>query len=421
VANTPIITVNGYELRRWSTITIDRSIDALADTFSIEYHLHDRASLSEVNPLTFDGDERVQIAVDGDVMLTGSLDVCDVDLSPEGDVVNLSGYSATGDLVACPVEPRPLRFVDKSIEFIVATLCEPFGVDVIVDATAVEDAQTVLQVFKAEFGEPVFEAIARAANYRGLLTFSSPTGGLILARAGQARVGTVLELGRNLTRVRVTRDSRDRYSDYYVTSPNAGRFDPDDSGADGKVARVQDLGVGRYRPTIITAETDVKTQARRRQQGEWERNRRVGDSLRIVCEFPQWRCMDGELVLSDEGVEPARIRLWDANDRVGIKIDKRGLRIDRDMIVSTVSFTRDAQSSKCSIELVHPDSVNPRKIPLPRRAKTRQRAAADVGDGMPDPDGYPVDEDFGPDFGETDVYAEDVPITYATEDPFEGI
>lgn len=421
MANTPVVTINGHELPRWSSITIDRSIDALADTFSLDYNTHGRAPINAVNPLTFDGNERATIAVDGELVLTGYIDGARVRLSNDGGSVSLSGYSATADLVVCPVEPRPVRYKDKSIEYIISSLCEPFGIDVVVDVAAAEHAATVLEVFKAEFGETVSEAISRAANYRGLLTFSSPKGELVLARAGATQVATVLEYGRNLSSVEIARDGRDRFSDYYVVSPNAGRFDPDDSGADGRVARVQDPGVGRYRPTIITAETDVKTQARRVAQGEWERNRRAGDSLRIVCEFPQWLCRDGELVLSDEGIEPARLRLWKSNDRVGVLVNKHGLKIDRDMLVSTVTFTREASASSCVLELVHPDSVEPRKIPLPRRAKARQKVAVELADGLPSEDGYAVDEDFATDYGDGSVYAEDGDsLTLATEDPFEG-
>ncbi len=74
MANTPTLTVNGWELPKLASVTFDRSVDSLADTFSVSYSIYDAARRSP-NPLTFDGDEPVVLALDGETLLTGYIDI----------------------------------------------------------------------------------------------------------------------------------------------------------------------------------------------------------------------------------------------------------------------------------------------------------------------------------------------------------
>lgn len=395
MANTPTLTVNGFELPFWSQVQINRTIEALADTFSVSYNLHEQTPGGDVNPISFDGDEPVVIALDGEALLTGYIDHAECEFSADGGTVEFSGYSRTADLVACPVIPRPVRFADKSIEDIVRSLCQPFELEVEVDPSVSADAAVVLEVFKAAYGETVHEALARAATYRGLLLMPTPEGKMLLTRAGSHKVSTVLRLGGNLKRVRVVRDARDRFSHYYVTSPDAGHFDPDNTGKEGKVSLARDPGVGRYRPTVLHAEQDVRTQARRLAQGEWERARRAGDSLRISGEFPQWRHADG---------------LWAPSDMVRVEINKAGLSITREMVIATVNFSRDQSSATVHLELVHPDSLAPRAVPLPRRRKARQQTTE-----FPNAPEVELFEDTG----FKSVYGEDAELNDTEVDPFE--
>jgi prophage tail gpP-like protein len=398
VANTPVIKVNGFELPKWSSVQIGRSVDGLADTIDVQYNLHEQTPAGDVNPLTFDGDEPVVVELDGELLLTGYIDHAESDFAADGTIVQFSGYSRTADLVACPVLPKSIRFTEKSIGHIVGKLCEPFSIEVEVDESASADASTVLATFKAEFGETIHEAICRAVAYRGLLVTPTPAGNVRLARAGSRKATTVLRLGENIKRARVVRDARDRFSHYFVVSDDAGQL-----GKEGKIAEVRDPGVGRYRPTIVHAEQDARTRADRIAQGEWERNRRVGDSLRISVEFAQWR---------------SAIGVWAANELVRFELNKSGLSIDREMVVATLTLSRDASASTVQLELVHPSSLKPRELPLPRRRKPRAKAAEDFPSA---PEVYQwestgFDQDFVEEFGQ-DGGIED--WQGAESDPFE--
>lgn len=358
MANTPKLTINGSELPYWSTVRFESSVDALADTVTVTYRVHNQTPKGEANPLTFDGDEVAQVHLDGELLLTGYLDCVSTDSGTKGEVVEISGYSRTADLVKCPVMATK-TYKDQTIEAICKDLCKPFGIDVVVDESATEPAKTKLVRFKTEFAENVSDALGRVCRYAGLLLFSSPDGGLQLSRAGATLIKTELRHGLNIEQVRVTRDARDRHSDYYVASDGVSGIDPDDEDKDdGRYAHAADLGVGRYRPTIVSTEQDVKTQGQRKTQAEWERNRRAGMSLHVSCVWTSWRHSEG---------------VWRPNTRVRLAHPKVG--IDREMLVSSVSLSRESDGSAVQLELHHPDSFDPRTVPLPRRRKARAKSA----------------------------------------------
>lgn len=358
------------------SVSIDRSIDAGADSFTVDYGAHDRTPPGAANPLSFDGDESVELRLDGELMLTGYLDSASIDIDSKAASVSLAGNSRTIDLYQCPVVPGDRRFVDQSILAICESLCAPFGIEVEVDPAAAASAATVLETFKAEFGEDVAEAIARAARFQGLLVSSSAAGNLRLARLSTDRVATLLKLPGNIQQIQLTRDARERFSTYYVLSRDASRFDPDDTGDDGKVAEVVDKGVARYRPFILESETHVKKQAQRVAQAEWERNRRAGQSFVATVRLPGWKHSGG---------------IWAPNTLVRLQVERQGLSVDEDMVVTSVGFRRDAESSEVQLELTLPAALEPEKIPLPRRSKKAAQATYPEGD---EPGLYGPDDPF---------------------------
>lgn len=358
MANTPVVTVNGFALPYWVALSITSSIDQLGDTFSLTYNVHGQTPGGDANPLTFDGDEPVQIRLDGELLLTGWIDHVSTASSKDGEVVTIAGASKTGDLVKSSLLKTQV-FKDQTILEICKSLCSPFGIDVVADDSATEAARTKLARFKVEFAESIGDAVGRVVRYGGLLLFSSPNGDLQLSRAGASLITTVLKHGQNIEQVTVTRDARDRFSDYYVANDGVSGFDTEDVDKDdGRVAHARDPGVGRYRVTVITSEADVKSQAQRKTQAEWERNRRAGLSMHVSCVWTSWRHADG---------------LWRPNQRVRFVYPKK--RIDREMLIESVSLTREASGSAVQLELAHPDAFDPRKIPLPRERSGRAAAA----------------------------------------------
>jgi len=361
VPNTPTLTINGLELPYWSSVTVDRSIDAVADSFTIEYGNHEADPGGEINPLSFDGDEPVEIRLEDELLLTGYIDASQVAISTDGTTVSLSGNSKTVDLVSCPVMPPNDNLNEKTIESICRVLCKPFGIDVEVDEGSEAAAQTVLARFKAEFGEDVIDAIERAAQYRGLVVSSAPNGNLRLGLSAASRIETEIRLPGNLLSVSVSRDARQRYSDYYVSNGAPSDIEPDEEGqASGTVAHVEDPGVSRHRPLHLEPNTGVSKQSQRVAQAEAERNRRVGQSLVISGSMPGWKHSGG---------------VWAPNTLVAVSIKKGPLKIEQEMVITTARLVRDASSSKVELELVHPSALKPDDVPLPRRRRKRKKAA----------------------------------------------
>jgi len=381
MSNTPTITVNGLELPYWATVSIDRSIDAPVDSFSVTYGNHEQAPGGELNPLNFDGDEPVVISLGGVPIVTGYIDAPDVEIGGSTTVA-LAGNSKLVDLHACPVTPQTIRFRERSIASICEELCKPFGIEVDVEEGAEEPVSTILDHFTAEFGEDVLVAIHRVAAFRGLVVSSSPAGNLRLSISAHKRVTTELRLPGNLLTANVSRDARERYSDYYVSSGDISDIDPDDKGKGG-VGHATDPGVSRFRPYHVEPNAGVVKLAQRQAQAEAERNRRVGGSMVVSVSVPGWEHADG---------------VWEPNTLVRVNIKKGPIDINQDMLITTVGLGRDANSSTVQLELVHPSALKPEDVPLPRRRRKRKKSAD------PTIDQTELEAEFGDlgDYGELD-------------------
>lgn len=397
MANTPILRINGNEVPFWSDVSIDRSFESIADQFTVSYAMHDGVPEALSAPLTFDGDEEVELTLDGEPVLTGWVDAPSVEATAEGTSVTITGYSKTADLQVCPMLPGTKRWKQRSIQDIVIDICEPLSITVEVGDGAEEAAATKLENFKVEFGDLRSDAIMRACEFVGLVAHASPDGSLLLSRIGGERTSTELRHGLNVKSVSVSRDARDRFSHYYIVGSGASGFSDDDLDVDkGKAAVVVDLGVGRYRPTILNPETDVKKQRARIAQGEWERNRRAAMSLQLSVTLIDWQHESG---------------IWSPGLIVPFASDKFG--IGGDFVISTVSLSRRPDGSEVRLELLRQAALDPRVKPLPRR----RRAPLDTTDYGQGEDEWHIeqtkfyqDHPELADQGETDVEYDDTEL-----------
>lgn len=285
----------------WKSVRVSRSIEQMAGAFELEIteRWPGQALASPIKP-----GESCQVLLDGDVVITGYVDV----VAPEYDAthhsIRISGRDRTGDLVDCSAVYKSGQWRDVRLDRLAADLLKPFGIAVVVEA----DVGRPFSSWNIQEGESVFECLDRAARMRALLLTSNPAGDLVITRAGKEQLANGLVEGRNIKAARADFSWKERFSTYAVKGQ--GRL-----GADGETVhaaprgQVTDPVIPRYRPLVVVAESHSEN-ASLRDRAEWERNVRRGRSARASITMQGWREPGGTLWQPNRLVPVTSPLLW---------------------------------------------------------------------------------------------------------------
>lgn len=154
-----ILQIGSQRHTGWQEVTIRLSLEQMADQF--ELTLTERwAESGEVRPVT--PGEACTVSIGDELVLTGYLDEVLPDYDAESHTIVASGRSRAADLVDCSGQEK--RLDGRTLLQIATTLAQPYGIEV-VDTVG---ANKPFRAFALEDGQPVAEAIERAAQIRGL-------------------------------------------------------------------------------------------------------------------------------------------------------------------------------------------------------------------------------------------------------------
>lgn len=366
------LVVAGRRLRGWTSVSVRRSMEEFADSFTLQYV--DRWLPQGASAVVRPG-QRCQLYVAGEPVLDGYVDQAEVSYARGEHSLSASGRSRIADLVDSSAIRQGGPWVDQSLATIASDLCDPFGIQVIdlaSKSTRDGDAAPVSR-FALEVGETVFEAISRLAKLRGVLPIAVGDAlAFVRSAAGQDRTATVLRYGVNILSGRRETDYRDRFSEYtfLAQTSNVGDLYSEDKGTTW-TRRVVDEGedgtasVGRYRPMRIVCEVAApKGELVRR--AVWERNVRRGRSDRLTYEVQGW--------LNAEG------KPWTHNTR--IRVDDPALDVSGEWLIVSASLRRDDQGSRTELELLAPEAFDV-EVAIPTKAKTRRKKERELAPYRP--------------------------------------
>lgn len=325
------LVVAGRAWHGWQSARIRRGIEHCAGGFELGvselWHGQDRPAAARVG-------DRCEVMIGTTTVITGWVDAVELGMEATTHEVQITGRDATGDLVDCSAMRKTGQWRGLRIEQIAAELAAPYGVPVRADV----DTGKPLTSFALQEGETVFEAIERAARIRALLLISDGKGGLVITRAGTARVPTALVLGENMLSCKVKSDWHDRYSAYLFKGQAPGGDFFSGAAAAHVVARAADTDVTRHRPLLITNDQpDVA--ATLKQRAQWEANVRAARSLQVEVEVQGWR--------HDVG-------LWQPNTLVHVQA--LPLRLDDELLISGVEYSLEAHGTKTKLQLTRADA-----------------------------------------------------------------
>ncbi|SMF94356.1 Mu-like prophage tail protein gpP [Methylomagnum ishizawai] len=340
--------VGGVRFGGWTEVEVVRGIEQAAGTFRVVYT--DRWD-GQPTPGPIQSGAAVQVLMDGEVVVTGHVDRTLVEFDAQRHTLTVQGRDAAGDLVDSSAVPaHGGQWLKTDLLTIARELAAPFKVPVAAGA----DLGEPFDSFTLQSGETVHEAIDRMARMRGLLPMSDGRGGLVLARAGTATAGALIE-GQNIKAARAELDLTGRYSTYICRGQIQALDHLDADTAYGLQGTAGDPGVERHRPLVVLAE-DQGHQASIDARAEWECRRRAARGARLYITVQGWRDSSGAL--------------WKPNTRSAIRSPTLG--VDGTLLISEVRQTLDGEGTLTQLTLGQPEAFDP----SPKKAK-RRKAKAD--------------------------------------------
>lgn len=235
------VRVGGRVFQGWLQSTIERSIEAIAGTFTVP------VSLTPGTVAPIKRNDQVEVLIGDTVVLTGIALVADPFYTRKDCGLIVSGRDLTGDLVSSSALHQGGQWRKVKLDQIARDLCEPFGVGVVV-AT---DVGAVFDDFKVWFGETVLACISRAARLRGVLVTRDDAGRLLLTKAGATQAPGELRRGQNIISMHPLGTDEDCHSEYLAYAQSA--VGHDFNAARQVKASAKDAQVSRYCPVIVPA------------------------------------------------------------------------------------------------------------------------------------------------------------------------
>jgi len=363
------VRLGGIDYDGWHAVSVQRGLEQAAAQFSCS--VSERTTGSPMEPWVLRPGSPCSIYLDGELVVTGYIDTYMPRYDAHSHGVEIRGRSRTADFVDGAAIVPGGQFKQLSLLEIAERLAAPFGLSVAPSAgMATESARPSpdfvgpmppLQDVQVQQGETCHALLERLARLQGLLITDTADGQLALTRVGSGVAVTALVQGDNILGASAELDASQRYSEYTVKGQRANTDDREDRtgaapavggretqappSAAGDSVRacigaVLDSFVGRYRPWLLTAETqadDAMCQLR----AAWEARRRAGHSTRASVVVAGWRQVPGG-------------PLWDVNLLVPVMSPWLG--IDRVLLVSSVEFRKDDGGSTTRLELTLPDA-----------------------------------------------------------------
>jgi prophage tail gpP-like protein len=260
----------------WESVSVERSLDALANGFNLTLaRLPDASGIAP--------GAACEVRLDGETVVTGYIDQTDESMGTGGRTLSISGRDKTGDLVDCSAM-LPGGKATGNVLMIAEALCAPFGITVSIAGHPVSPVGG----FQVETGETVHEALKRLLKATGLTVISDGKGGVVLTRAADGHVATPLVYGRNIISMSLKRDETQVFSQYMVKGQQQAGDGVTPQQASGPLGVQANPAMRRYRPLVLTAENQTNT-ARAMGRAQWEQATRAAKAISIEVETVGWR------------------------------------------------------------------------------------------------------------------------------------
>lgn len=333
---------NGRKFSYWTGASVSRSIDHIAAAFSLTLVAK---SESGDDVSIFPGDS-VEIAVDGEKVISGYADKLSTSFSQGSRQVSVSGNEKTIDLSDCCIE-SPFEWENKKMDEIIRSICARF--DIRFDNRYNVDVGVPFKRFAVEPGSRAVDTLSKLCKERGVMPCSDGRGTVFLFTPEKAPRGPMLQQGENLVSASVDLSISDRFSKYTVYGTGSAK--------NKAVGVANDKDVQRSRPFILVDSNSVdkdKVQAR----ADWECRIREAKSMAVNASVIGWAHSEG---------------LWEPGTVCSFVAPDLFVKSPLDLLVSGVEYSWGGDGQVTNLTLVQPDSF----LPQPEKSKARKAAKAD--------------------------------------------
>lgn len=332
--------VAGVQFGGWTEISIRRSIEQLAATFSF---VSSNGWPGSDGPAPVMPGDAATIYADDEPVAVGFVDAVSPSFGPSHFDIAISGRGKPAQLVDCSVTSSAAEFSSLNIKTLAEVLAAPFGISVSV-APGVDIGGT----FAADVqpGESAWEMLERYSRRQAVLFTSDADGNLVITRPGARRAAVPLIQGENLLDGTAINDAAGRFAKYIVRSQSPGLDQFSGSLAAHTEARAFDAGVRLGNRTLILISESAGDESVAKKRAEWEAAVRAARGVRVSVSVAGWRQKPGG-------------PLWAPNETVFIDAPWI-LPEPQDLLITSVELRLDDRGGEVAVlDLTRADAFTP--------------------------------------------------------------
>lgn len=210
--------VNGSQYENFESASCEIRLDALSNTFSFE------AVAAEGDPLPFKGGDACKVIVDNEKVLTGSIEIIDVNYSANDHRIFIQGRDKTGDLLDSTLEPIPDIRAPITLKSLIEKVLSQIGLDIdVIDEVNPEIFNEAEDIASPEAGDNAFSFLEKYSRKRQVLLTSNADGNIVIAsNSGENAIGAVQHVigaeDNNILAASFTYDTTGRFNIYKFAS-----------------------------------------------------------------------------------------------------------------------------------------------------------------------------------------------------------
>lgn len=342
--------VNGAVYRGWLDVKIEASLGSLCRAASVTAtRLPGEADLTDGIAV---GDA-VEVRIGDDPALTGYVTGKTADYSATDISVSFRVQSKTVDLVECQSpDGKPHQWSKPvAVNALISELCGYYGIE------AVFAQDNGKATFQSDVDQTVGDCIVKILRDRSLLVCDDERGRIVVAKAGAAASGTVIETGENVLSATRSQASGSVYEKIVVLG-QAANPGSDIKGGNAQKAVATNPGCRGRTKVLVQSGNRKLSELNARAQNLMLNS--IGNADKLTYELHGWRQQDGSL--------------WRPNLLVTVRDSY--FDIDQQMLISKVSLSIGDNGTTTVLDLISPDAFLVTDLPDAEKASAGKTAKA---------------------------------------------
>jgi len=290
--------VNGVQYTNFVSASCELRLDSLSSAFSFN------AVAPEGQAMPFKGGEACKVIVDNEPVLTGFIEVVDVDYSGSDHTITVSGRDKTADLLDSTIDViNDIRGDGLTLKELIEKVIDHLGLDIkVIDQVNPDPFNATEDIAAPEPSDNAFDFIEKYSRKRHVLLTSNADGNVVItANSGVNAEGAVQHVigaeDNNVINASFSYDTTGRYNNYKLTSSlnpvalnQAG--DTDLASVVSQSDGVSDPDIRKGRQMVIISENPF-SKGSCRERAKWEADIRRARGLIYSATVPLYR-VDGE-------------------------------------------------------------------------------------------------------------------------------